>query len=245
MTDPIYSETADIESSTDAYADRFRGATGEWMLATQERITLEYIASSDGSTVLDVGGGHGQLARPLCKKGHHVTVLGSDASCRKRIADLADNGRCTFVVGDVINLPFEDRSFDTDISFRMLTHCGAWPQLVAELCRVARQAVVVDYPTKQSLNAIAPMLFAAKKNLEGNTRHWRLFRHAEVLSAFEANGFPGMARRGQFFLPMVMHRALRCRGLSNGMERICAALGLTPAWGSPVILKATRREGDS
>lgn len=240
MPDATYPETADIESSTDAYAARFSGATGQWMLDTQARITLDYFKDASSCTVLDVGGGHGQLARPLCEKGHKVTVLSSAESCRNRIADLVDDGSCKFVVGNVIDLPFEDDAFDAAISFRMLTHCGQWPRLVAELCRVARQTVVIDYPTKQSLNAIAPLLFAAKKNLEGNTRHWHLFGHAEVVDAFGRNGFHPHTRRGQFFLPMVAHRILRCRGLSNALEQCCAALGLTRAWGSPVILKASR-----
>ena len=38
--------------------------------------------------MLDVGGGHGQLAIPLCRAGYRVTVLGSDASCRRRLEAL-------------------------------------------------------------------------------------------------------------------------------------------------------------
>ncbi|MCF7855880.1 MAG: class I SAM-dependent methyltransferase, partial [Candidatus Pacebacteria bacterium] len=169
--------------------------------------------------------------------GFIVTVLGSDESCRHRIAKVVDDGQCTFQVGNVIALPFADNSFDVVISFRLLTHCEQWPVLVKELCRVARQAVIVDYPTSQSLNVIAPMLFKAKKSFEKNTRTWRLFRHNEVGEAFHENGFTQRSRKAQFFLPMVLHRAIKSRRVSAALESIPRAHPLPERRGSPVIVK--------
>ncbi len=237
-----FPETADIETSSDDYASRFSGTTGKWMLRVQEGITLDKLWSRGASTILDVGGGHGQLAVPLCREGFDVTVLGSDESCRKRIEEPVRSGRCRFVVGNVIALPFEDESFDAVISFRLLTHCSRWPELVKELCRVARKSVVVDYPTSQSINMIAPALFRAKKRIEGNTRTWRLFRNAEVRDEFARHGFEVVTRTGQFFLPMVLHRALKCASLSSALEGICRGTGLSGLWGSPVIVELARRD---
>lgn len=235
-----YPEVADIETSSDAYATRFAGAAGQWMLEVQERLTLAMLADRPGVSILDVGGGHGQLAVPLSRDGYKVTVLGSAESCRKRVAGVVEAGRCTFLTGNVINLPFPDRAFDVVICFRLLTHCTAWPVLIRELCRVARQAVIVDYPTSQGLNAIAPALFGAKKKLEGNTRHWRLFRHREVQDEFTKQGYVEARRSAQFFLPMVLHRVLRSRKASAGLEGLCRGLGLTGRWGSPVIVEWRR-----
>ncbi len=240
-----YPETADIETSNDDYATRFKGATGAWMLQMQERGVLRLLAKGGpaphaGATVLDVGGGHGQLARPLAREGYKVTVLSSAESCRHRIADLVDAGTVAFQVGNVIELPYPDKSFDAVVAVRMLTHCEAWPQLVREMCRVSRGPVVTDYPTSQSLNAIAPALFNAKKKYEKNTRTWRLFRHREVTGAFGAQGFRRTGRFGQFFLPMVVHRALKCRPLSAFLEGVCRVLGLSAAWGTPVIARFER-----
>jgi 2-polyprenyl-3-methyl-5-hydroxy-6-metoxy-1,4-benzoquinol methylase len=39
------------------------------MLAVQEQITLRMMRRFEDATVLDVGGGHGQLAVPLCRDG--------------------------------------------------------------------------------------------------------------------------------------------------------------------------------
>lgn len=238
-----YPETADIETSSDAYALRFAGSAGQWMLEVQERLTLRMLADRPGITVLDVGGGHGQLAVPLCRGGYRVTVLGSAESCRKRVDAVVEEGLCTFLTGNVIALPFPDCSFDAVICFRLLTHCEAWPVLVRELCRVSRGTVIVDYPTSQGINALAPALFDAKKKMEGNTRHWRLFVHAEVRAEFERNGYVEAHRAPQFFLPMVLHRMLRCRALSAGLEACCRGLGLTGRWGSPVIVEMKRGGG--
>jgi len=232
-----FPETADIHTSSDEYAARFSGSAGQWMLAVQEKITLRMMRGFKGASVLDVGGGHGQLTLPLCRDGWRVTVLGSDETCRHRIQSAVDAGACQFVVGNVIALPFPDKSFDLVLCFRLLTHCECWPELVRELCRVARQSVIVDYPTGQSLNAIAPALFGAKKKFEKNTRAWALFRHRQLLDEFAKNGFVPAETKKQFFLPMVMHRMLKSRALSAGLEAVCRALGLTRLWGSPVIVR--------
>jgi SAM-dependent methyltransferase len=208
------------------------------MLAVQERAVRELLGSSAGATVLDVGGGHAQLAGPLARTGWQVTVLGSNPACARRLEPLIATGAVRFVAGDILALPFPDRSFDFVVSVRLLPHCDRWPALVAELCRVARRAVIVDYPTSESLNRIAPALFGAKKRLEGNTRTFTLFTHREVAAAFSSCGFTPAARSAQFFLPMVLHRALRCRPCSAALESLARATGLTRRWGSPVVLRA-------
>lgn len=232
-----FPETADIHTSSDEYAARFSGAVGGWLLSVQEKLARRLMRRFKGSNVLDVGGGHGQLALPLCRDGWRVTVVGSDESCRHRIQSLVDSGACRFVAGNVLALPFPDKAFDLVLCFRLLTHCERWPELVRELCRVARQGVIVDYPTGQSLNAIAPALFGAKKKFEKNTRAWRPFRHEEVIGEFAKNGFAPTGMVKQFFLPMVLHRMLKIRALSAALEAVCRAMGLTRLWGSPVIVR--------
>lgn len=228
-------ETADIETSSDGYAARFSGPVGEWMLAVQENITLDMARRSRADTILDVGGGHGQLAIPLCSQGFKVTVLSSAEECSKRINGVVASGKCRFDVGNIIALPYADRSFDTTMSFRLLPHCEKWPSLIKELCRTAAKTVIVDYPTTKSVNMIAPLLFGAKKMIEGNTRTWRMFRDAEVVEEFRKNGFEPWITRKQFFLPMALHRALKFSPISRFLEAICRLTGLTGMFGSPVI----------
>jgi 2-polyprenyl-3-methyl-5-hydroxy-6-metoxy-1,4-benzoquinol methylase len=236
-----HTEPADIETSSEDYARRFSGKVGEWMLKVQEEIVLGLLRGTGISTVLDVGGGHGQLAVPLCHNGFNVTVAGSADVCRRRIANMIDAGLCRYQTADLLKLPFSAQAFDAVVCFRLITHCDRWQDMIAELCRMARHMVIIDYPTSQSINAAAPRLFSAKKQLEGNTRPFKLFRHAEIEQEFYAQKFTIAAREGQFFLPMVLHRIMKCRGLSALLEDLFKHLNLTRHWGSPVIIKAVRK----
>ena len=235
-------EPADIETSSDDYARRFAGPVGEWMLKIQETIVLNFLRQSGITTILDVGGGHGQLAVPLCREGFAVTVVGSADSCSRNITRMIDQGTCRFQTADLLQLPYPPKSFDAVVCFRLVTHCERWQALLSELCRVARTAVVIDYPTSQSVNFAAGKFFGAKKRLEGNTRTFRLFHHNEIENEFAANGFGTATREGQFFLPMVLHRRLKCRRFSAWIEDKCRQFGLIRRWGSPVIVKALRSD---
>lgn len=231
----VHSETADVETSSDRYAARFAGPIGEWLLKRQTALVLEALKRVGARTVLDVGGGHGQLARPLADVGFEVTVLGSEQVCARRIRDLLDAGRCRFVVGSLVALPFPDRSFDAVVTVRLLPHCERWRLLIRECARVARKTVIVDYPLASGFNALAPWLFGAKKRIEKTTRTWRNFNHREVEEAFAAAGFVPLARNGQFIWPMVLHRALKTPTVSAMLEWMPLKMGITARRGTPVI----------
>ncbi|HEV7517415.1 MAG TPA: class I SAM-dependent methyltransferase [Thermoanaerobaculia bacterium] len=237
-------ETADVETSSEGYARRFAGAVGEHFLAVQARATLDLLAPWAGGSVLDVGGGHAQLAAPLSRHGFRVTVAGSSEVCRARLDRFLPAGAFDFRATDLLALPFPDRSFDAVLAFRLLPHAERWQELLAEMCRVARGAVVVDYPDLRSFNlltgALGGALFGAKKRVEGNTRPYRCFTRREVTAELARHGFGRPVLRPQFFVPMVVHRAVGKAGFSRAVEGVSGALGLTRAFGSPIILRAER-----
>jgi len=237
-----YTETADIETSSDGYAQRFSGEIGSWFLKIQEEAVLKMLTPYPGASVLDVGGGHGQLTAPLIHNGYRVSVLGSSEVCKKRIQEFIDRRLCEFVTGDILELPYPDNAFDIVISFRLLPHVTNWRQLIRELTRVARKAVVVDYPSKCSINFFSPSLFKFKKSLEGNTRPFTLFRESDLLKVFRLYDFIYAERYAEFFLPMVLHRVLKSPGFSSLTEGLCRFFGLTHLFGSPVILKLVRED---
>jgi SAM-dependent methyltransferase len=239
-TSQVPRETADIETASDAYAARFAGPTGSWMLEVQARAVSQLLGSGRRLNLLEVGGGHGQLARPLVEAGHTYTVLGSDPVCSRRIEDLVAAGRCRFMTGDVTALPFPDQSFDAVLCIRLLTHCARWKLLAAELCRTARRTVIVEYPLHAGLHRLAPLFFGMKKKVEGNTRTWTAFRHREVAAAFEELGFCEEMAIRQFFWPLVIHRMLKSRGLSERLEAAARRAGWTARTGSPAISKMVR-----
>lgn len=233
----------DVETSSDDYAQRFSGQIGQWFLRVQELATLKMLASYPNAAVLDVGGGHGQMTPALVTNGYKVTVFGSAESCKKRVQSLIDAGQCKFEVGNIFRLPYADRAFDVVISYRLLSHVEHWQRLLAELTRVARKAVIIDYPDVKSINYLTPYLFPLKKGIEGNTRTYKCFDASELRDEFSSLGFAEVTRFSQFFLPMVLHRKLKSLHFSTSAERICRLLGLTSRWGSPVLLKMSRKYG--
>lgn len=233
-------ECPDVHSSTAAYASRFSGAIGSWLLSVQELIAREVLGQNQGSSVLDVGGGHGQLAIPLASSGYKVTVLGSNSFAFDQVKGVAPSLNIELKTGSLLELPFPDKSFDFVICFRILSHMSQWELLMSEMCRIARQGVIVDYPTTKSANLFVPALFSVKKGIEKNTRQYRLFKDREIYSAFEKNGFRVATRKPQFFLPMVLHRIGKLPRLSRQLEHYAKIFGLTKTLGSPIILRADR-----
>jgi 2-polyprenyl-3-methyl-5-hydroxy-6-metoxy-1,4-benzoquinol methylase len=237
-----FPETPDVETSSDDYAARFSGNVGSWFLKVQEEATLRMLAPFPGAKILDVGGGHGQLAHALVRSGYEVTVLGSSDHCKVQIQKLIDEKSCTFKVGNMLDLPYQNQTFDVVVSYRVLPHVVQWRHLIAELTRVAQEAVIVDYPTIRSLNYLVPLLFRLKKHLEGNTRPFTVFKEFEIIEAFKLYKFTAADRFPEFCLPMALYRTLKWYRFASQVERVCRFAGFTDAFGSPVILKLVRKE---
>lgn len=234
-------EDADISTSSDDYARRFAGPVGQWFLDTQTVITLDLLrALPRGASVLDVGGGHAQIAPPLILAGYDVTVVGSDSSCERRLRTWIDQGGCRFDVGDLRALPYPEQSFDAVVCFRLLSHSVSWTALVGELCRVARHSVVLDYPSLRSSNILSERLFKLKQGIELNTRRFMMFTPQQISAAFADHGFTVRSERPQFLIPMVLHRLANSAPLSRVAEVPGRLLGLTRWFGSPIIIRADR-----
>jgi ubiquinone/menaquinone biosynthesis C-methylase UbiE len=233
-------EAPDIETSSADYASRFRGRAGRYLLQTQTWAIERAIRDLKPGSVLDVGGGHGQLVEPLRRLGWRVTVQGSDEECARNLRELHGQRDCEFLRSSLFAIPVPDRSFDLVVAVRLLSHVQDWPRLIGELCRVARQAVILDYPSKLALNALTPLLFAVKKSFEGNTRTYESFSRRELAAEFARRGFYVKREVKQFFLPMALHRAGNAAAILRGAEVFSRTLGLTTIAGSPVIFRADR-----
>ena len=233
------SESPDVASSTDEYATRFNGPAGEYLLDVQNRAVMRLARPWIQGSVLDVGGGHAQLCRPLLDAGCDVTVLGSEASCLERPRRIAGE-RVSCVVGDLLDPPFLDCAFDVVIAIRMLAHIGDTERFIRGLCRIARHAVIVDYPEIRSINALTPTLYGLKKKLEGNTRTYRMYHRRDLVRIFASHDFGAQKAIAQFFWPMVLHRKLSSPFLSRALEAPPHLLQLSRWLGSPVILRLNR-----
>ena len=100
---------------------------------------------SGGSRLLDVGSGTGALAEPLLMGVAHSTVVGIEPAedyvsfSRERFPD----ERLTFEVGDALDIPFEDDSFDATLSLLILQELPDAPLALQEMRRVTRPGGLV------------------------------------------------------------------------------------------------------
>ena len=232
----------DVHSSNDSYALRFQGGVGAFFLEIQTREIVNAILGCRAKSVLDVGGGHCQIARPLTELRLDVTVTGSTDECEQGLRHQLPHDRYAFVNSPLFPLPFETSSFDVCTSIRMMSHLEDWPKLIAELCRVARSAVVIDFSAQTWNRGLSRFLQAAKKSVERNTRSFLTQSVVEVRREFASHGFRVMREYRQFAIPMALHRLIGSPQFSRSAERLLREFRVTKYVGSPVIVTAVPEE---
>lgn len=240
---PASGAWCDVDSATERYASRFAGPIGEWLLQVQRDALCQLLTLPAGSTVLDLGGGHAQLIPILLDAGYNVTLHGSCPQAQGRAARYVAQGECRWTEGPLDKLPHGDESFDAVISFRILSHVADWHVLIREMCRVARQMVILDYPSLESVNRISAALFGLKQQVEKTTRPFTVFHDADVRTALIEAGCVAHHEVRQYLFPMAAHRALQSPRLSGWLENVARASGLTARAGSPVVIRGDKRHG--
>ena len=122
------------------------------------------------------------------------------AVARRRAEEQGVNVR--LLVGDAHALDFRDRSFDVAVSLRVLMHTPDWRRCLAELCRVADQLVIIDYPSARSAALLHAMARRVVHALGGRTEPYRVFSGRTIAAAFRASGFDIRSVHRQFVLPI-------------------------------------------
>lgn len=236
-------QTPDIETASEDYARRFSGPIGKYFLDVQQRYIAEALRSlqcSEGARILEVGGGHAQLTGFLLEQGYQVCVQGSGeaAFVRLKSGAFSNASRLSLSQSSLWQLPFADNEFDVVIAVRLLAHVEKWTELLKEMGRVAKLGLIVDFASISAVNRLSPLLFGAKRKIEGNTRPYFSYSRGQLDEALQGLKFEVCYAKGQFFFPMALHRLIRSPALSRGLESTAAALGLSSGLGSPVILAA-------
>jgi ubiquinone/menaquinone biosynthesis C-methylase UbiE len=229
----------DIFTSTPQYESRFSGETGKWFIHVQNETILKCIGDlNTASVLLDVGGGHGQLREATEKLGMRYLVLASHSDAfghlRQRAGNRAQEAE-KGLVSDLLNLALKDKSIAVVSCVRLVSHIDQWKRLIAEICRVSSEKVIIDYPPLVSSNIFYKIMFPLKKLLEGSTRTFTIFSHTEIEKVFEEQGFKLKEKAGQFFWPMVLHRKLKSVAISRILEAIAKVFGLVRLLGNPTI----------
>lgn len=224
-------------------ADRFGGPFGRY-LEDAEVVLFTGLLDRTSTRILDAGAGTGKLALALMERRAEVTA--SDFSLPMlgvaRAKAAAQGLPARFVAADLQSLAFADRSFDCAVCSRVLMHVGRWHVGVRELCRVARAAVILDFPARASfagLDALWKQLRAGSQH--GPRQAYRTFTVREVSRELERHGFTVVRVVRSFVLPVQLHRWLNRPRLSRAVEAVGRMLGFTALLGSPVTVKAVRK----
>lgn len=234
------SKHADLHTSAPAYAQRFKGPVGGYILQRQTQVLGEFLDGLDSNSVLDVGGGHAQNIHILKQKGYEVTVLGTSAEVPKSIQVPFENGEVQYVVGEIDSFPFADASFDVCVSMRQLSHVPDPVAFIRELTRVAAKFVIFDYAPYESFNLAYPVLYPIKQMIEGDSRRYRMFSLRAVDKRLRENGFERIALTRQFLMPIGLHRLLQSKRMSEIIETNFERLHLTEKAGAPAVVLAER-----
>jgi ubiquinone/menaquinone biosynthesis C-methylase UbiE len=253
MTDPASGPAPDrAHYSYRHYADRsvaegfdalrFSGPVGRHLAEVQEALLIEALAPQPGRSIVDVGTGTGRAAIGLA--GHGASVLGLDASAEMLAVarERATGLRAPVVWGlaDAHHLPLDNRSVDAAVCLRVLMHAIDWQQCVAELCRVARWRVVVDFPARRSAAALESQMRRTRQRFGANVEAYRVLAERDVRTTLASHGFRVVMIRRQFVLPIAFHKRVASFRVTLWIERVLASLGVLHVLGTPVTVVAER-----
>jgi ubiquinone/menaquinone biosynthesis C-methylase UbiE len=160
--------------------------------------------------VLDLPCGGGRVTVHLAKQGY--TVSSADLSepmlaiTRENVALLGLT--CSAERQDIEKLTYPDRSFDTIITFRLFHHFpnpAVRQRVVTEICRVARQYVVLSYFSPASVTSFKRKLRVAMGGRKSDKHPTPL---SEVKTYFANAGFRFVRDYAQMPLVHTLHLAV-------------------------------------
>jgi SAM-dependent methyltransferase len=155
-----------------------------WLMTEKFRRSVRGVeANLPGATVLTVCGGSGMDAEFLARQG--ANVIASDLSLGAVQRAVERGRRCGLpihaVVADAEHLPFADRSIDIVYVHDGLHHLSDPMVGLAEMCRVARDYVLVTEPSRAAVTSLAVQFGMALKEEDAGNRVERV--SAEQIAA--------------------------------------------------------------
>jgi ubiquinone/menaquinone biosynthesis C-methylase UbiE len=237
-----YNVYADSEMAERFEEMRFGGPIGRLVAQTQAKQILAFLDPIQGRRVLDVGTGTGRAAIALAKAGAIVTAV--DAS-REMLAVAERRAReehaaVTFAQGDAHRLDYRDGSFDAVVCLRVLMHTPDWRAALGELCRVAADRVVFDYPSLFSAAAVQAAVRRVSHRFSPTVEAYRVFSPKVISRVLADAGFRVTNEHRQFVLPIALHKRINSETWTRRVEAALDRIGLMRLLGSPITVVARR-----
>jgi ubiquinone/menaquinone biosynthesis C-methylase UbiE len=222
---------------------RFGSPTGRVVSEHEAATFLRMAGPLTGRSVLDVGTGTGRIAFVLGGAGATVTGIDASDEMLKRARERAatEHVGVQFLHGDAHKLDFPNQSFDIVVSSRVLMHTPRWETCLSEWCRVARDRVVIDYPSSRSFALLQSWWRRGKHTLGmKTTQPYRVFLDRPVTGVFEQQGFRVKERHRHFVMPVGLYRLFGSPELMKSSEALFRQAGLSRLLASPVTVLAER-----
>jgi SAM-dependent methyltransferase len=221
---------------------RFGGPIGDLVAKGQADVLADMLGAVRGRRILDVGTGTGRAALLLAAAGASVTGVDASAEMLAIAQQRAEQAGqpIVFQVGDAHALAFPAGAFDAVVSLRVLMHTPRWRQCIAELCRVSRQGIVLDYPSASSSALLQSIGRKAVHAVGGRTEPYRVFLDGQIRRELARHGFRVVSMHRQFVLPIALHKAVGSPTFTRTSEQVLGRLGLRRLLGSPVTVYAER-----
>ena len=183
------------------------------------------LAPLAGRRVLDVGTGTGRAAIGPRTSRRDASPASMRRSEMLRVARRARarraRTRSTFGRGDAHASAVRRSPFDAVVCLRVLMHTPDWRESLAELCRVARGRVVIDYP------ALAQRRRPSSRRRAGGAGRrpvrveaYRVFADESVSDVLARAGFRVVDRHRQFVLPIALHKRLGSAARHRARSRV-------------------------
>lgn len=216
---------------------RFGDKIGKY-IDSWDKKTIYHLIEGKTGKVLDVGCGTGRLSIFLTKKGYNV--IGIDASEEMLRIARYKNKEVKFVKGDAMNLPFPEKEFDYCSSFRTIMHTLDWKKSVGEMCRVTKNAVIIEFPPVLSYGLFVAFINPIRRIFDKRVQPWKTMSLCDMKEVLKENDFNVVDQKRMHVLPVIVHRLFNNLEFTKGIESMFNKLGLTKHFGVPCIIKAVR-----
>ena len=131
-------------SSASSHAAAYELQMGRWSWRLAEPF-LDFVGTSDGERVLDVGCGTGSLTFAVARRSAVKSVCGVDKTVPFIDQAIRNNRdpRIEFCVGDACALSFPDGTFDRVLALLVLHHVADAKLAIQEMRRVGRRGATI------------------------------------------------------------------------------------------------------
>jgi SAM-dependent methyltransferase len=237
-----YAVYARSETAKNFERERFGGPIGSYLRWRQEAQLTHWLDGLGGKSLLDVGAGTGRIAVPMARLGARVTAADASQAMLAEARRKAEEAgvRLEFDICDAMELPYPDQSFDVVVCLRVIMHVLDWRRALTEVCRCARETVVLDFPPRWALSGLQAPIRAGASLFSSSVQRFRLFNLRRVRCELLRLGFAVEKVDKLWVLPIALHKLIGWRAFTLGCEQLLSWLGLRALLGAPVTILARR-----